>query len=103
MSIVIKGTTASPGIKIGKAHLYLGSNIVIPKYKINKNDIERELTRFEAALEKTKKEINGIQIQIAESLSKDLANIFSSHLMVLEDPLVAEQARDKVKERKKKY
>jgi phosphoenolpyruvate-protein phosphotransferase (PTS system enzyme I) len=101
MSIVIKGTTASPGIKIGKAHLYLGSNIVIPKYKINKNDVERELTRFEAALEKTKKEINGIQIQIAESLSKDLANIFSSHLMVLEDPLVAEQARDKVKNEKR--
>ena len=101
MSIVIKGITASPGIKIGKAHLYLGSNIVIPKYKINKNDIERELIRFEAALEKTKKEINEIQIQIAESLSKDLANIFSSHLMVLEDPLVAEQARDKVKNEKR--
>jgi phosphoenolpyruvate-protein phosphotransferase (PTS system enzyme I) len=101
MSIVIKGTSASPGIRIGKAHLYLGSNIIIPKYKINKNDIERELARFSAALEKTKKEINGIQIQIAESLSKDLANIFSSHLMVLEDPLIAEQAREKVKNEKR--
>jgi phosphoenolpyruvate-protein phosphotransferase (PTS system enzyme I) len=101
MSIVIKGTTASPGVKIGKAHLYLGSNIVIPKYKINKNDIERELNRFDAALEKTKNEINGIQTQIASSLSKDLANIFSSHLMVLEDPMIAEQAREKVKNEKR--
>jgi phosphoenolpyruvate-protein phosphotransferase (PTS system enzyme I) len=101
MSIVIKGSNASPGVKIGKAHLYMGSNIVIPKYKINKNDIERELTRFETALEKTKKEINGIQAQIASSLSKDLANIFSSHLMVLEDPLIAAQAREKVKNEKR--
>ncbi len=101
MSTVIKGTNASPGIKIGKAHLYLGSNIVIPKYKINKNDIERELSRFDSALEKTKKEINGIQTQIASSLSKDLANIFSSHLMVLEDPMVAQQAREKVKNEKR--
>ncbi|MBN2401579.1 MAG: phosphoenolpyruvate--protein phosphotransferase [Spirochaetes bacterium] len=101
MSTVIKGISASPGIKIGKAHLYLGSNIVIPRYKINKNDIERELARFDAALEKTKKEINGIQQQIADSLSKDLANIFSSHLMVLEDPLIAEQAREKIKNEKR--
>ena len=101
MSTVIKGTSASPGIKIGKAHMYSGSNIFIPKYKISKNDIEKELARFEAALDKTKKEINGIQMQIAGSLSKDLANIFSSHLMVLEDPLIAEQAREKVKNEKR--
>ena len=101
MSTVIKGTSASPGIKIGKAHLYSGTNIFIPKYKIGKNDIDKELARFEVALVKTKEEINNIQMQIAGSLSKDLANIFSSHLMVLEDPLIAEQAREKVKNEKR--
>ncbi|MBN2040782.1 MAG: phosphoenolpyruvate--protein phosphotransferase [Spirochaetes bacterium] len=98
MPITIKGTSASPGIKIGKAHIYMGSNIVIPKYKINKKDIDNELKRFEAALEKTKKEINAIQSQISDNLSKDMANIFSSHLMVLEDPMIADQAREKVKD-----
>ncbi|MFH0974622.1 MAG: phosphoenolpyruvate--protein phosphotransferase [Spirochaetota bacterium] len=96
MSTVIKGTSASPGIKIGKAYIYMGSNIIIPKYKINKNDVEKEIERFNAALEKTKTQINEIQIQIAGYLSKDLANIFSTHLMVLEDPLIAEQAREKI-------
>jgi phosphoenolpyruvate-protein phosphotransferase (PTS system enzyme I) len=101
MSSVIKGINASPGIKIGKAYVYMGTNIFIPKYKINANDVDNELKRFNAALEKTKKEINGIQKQIAGNLSKDMADIFSSHLMVLEDPMIAEQAREKVKTEKR--
>ena len=61
MSTVINGIGVSPGIRIGKAHLYMGSNIIIPKYTINKKDIQNELDRFEAALEKTKIEINSIR------------------------------------------
>ncbi len=101
MPIVIKGKTASPGIKIGKAHVYMGSNIVIPKYYITEKDIVKELNRFDLALEKTKKELIGIQKQIAVNLSKDMANIFSSHLLVLEDPLIADKARKKVKSEKR--
>ena len=101
MSTVVKGISASPGIKIGKAYIYLGSNIIIPKYNIPEKDVEKEIERFNAALEKTKKEINSIRLQIAGYLSKDLANIFSSHLLVLEDPLIAEQARVKVKKEKR--
>ena len=97
MPITINGIGASPGIKIGKAHIYMGSNIIIPKYNIDEKDIPSELVRFEIALEQTKKEINNIQTQISGYLSKDMANIFSSHLMIIEDPLIAEQAREKVK------
>jgi phosphoenolpyruvate-protein phosphotransferase (PTS system enzyme I) len=101
MSSIIKGINVSPGIKIGKAYVYMGTNVFIPKYKISANDIDNEIKRFDAALKKTKKEINDIQNQIAVNLSKDMADIFSSHLMVLEDPLIAEQAKEKVKSEKR--
>ena len=99
--VISKGTVASPGIKIGKAFVYHGDNIIIPKYKLNDDEIESELSRFEMALEKTKKEIIGIQKQIAASLSKDMSDIFTSHLMVLEDPMIEDRARKIILEEKR--
>ncbi|MCP4130330.1 MAG: phosphoenolpyruvate--protein phosphotransferase [bacterium] len=100
MSTIIKsGTIASPGIKIGKAFVSHGNKIIIPKYKIT--NVDKELERFESAIEKTKLEISLIQQQIASSLSKDMADIFSSHLMVLEDPLIDEKARKTIREEKR--
>lgn len=100
-SKIIKGIVASPGIRIGKAFLYKGAKIVIPQYIIEDNEIDKEIHRFEIAREKTKTEIKSIQKQIASSLTTDLANIFTSHLMVLEDPLIEEKAINAIKNEKR--
>ncbi|HRX15192.1 MAG TPA: phosphoenolpyruvate--protein phosphotransferase [Spirochaetota bacterium] len=98
---IIRGITASPGIRIGKAFLFKGTKVVIPKYHITDGEIQGEIERFEDALAKTKKEIVGIQSQVARSLTKDLADIFTSHLMVLEDPMIEQKAIDQVRDEKK--
>jgi len=95
------GIIASPGIRIGKAYVYKGNKIIIPKYMIKDEEVESELGRFNTALDKTKKEITEIQEQIASSLSNDMADIFSSHLMVLEDPLIADKAVEIIKNEKR--
>ncbi len=99
--IVPKGIVASPGIKIGKAFVYQGDKIIIPKYLLDDDDIESELQRFEEALQKTKEEIIGIQKQIASSLSKEMSDIFTSHLMVLEDPQIEEKSRATIRREKR--
>jgi phosphotransferase system enzyme I (PtsI) len=91
-NIINSGIIASPGIRIGKAYVYKGDKIIIPKYMIKDEEIESELDRLNIALDKTKKEITEIQEQIAISLSDDMADIFTSHLMVLEDPLISDKA-----------
>lgn len=102
MSLKIeKGVIASPGIKIGRAYVHQGDKILIPKYKINDDEIDSELARFEDALEKTKEQIKGIQEQIARSLSKDMSDIFTSHLMVLEDPMIDQKARTIIRDEKR--
>jgi phosphoenolpyruvate-protein phosphotransferase (PTS system enzyme I) len=94
---IFKGIVASPGIKIGKAFVYQGDRVIIPKYHISEDTIDRELERFELALEKTKEEIIGIQKQVASSLSREMSDIFTSHLMVLEDPHVEERTRETIR------
>ncbi len=102
MSIIItKGTIASPGIRMGKAYIYHGDNIPVPKYQIGEKDVESEIQRLHNAMETTKKEILEIQKQIASGLSKDMADIFISHIMVLEDPQMDERARRIIVEEKR--
>ncbi len=96
MSKSVEGTIASPGISIGKAYIYKGDNIIIPKYTIPKDRIDGEIERFDESLAKTKEDIKAIQIQIASSLSDDTADIFKSHLMVLEDPIFDQKVRDTI-------
>jgi len=99
--LITKGTIASPGIKIGKAHVIQGHKVFIPKYYIVDNEVDSELQRYELALEKTKKDISEIQQQISNSLSKEMSDIFTSHLMVLEDPQMAEKARQIINKEKR--
>lgn len=98
---LIKGIVASPGIRIGKAYVYHGNKIFIPKYLIKDTEVEKELNRLSEAVEKTKQDIIGIQKQIATSLSKDLSDIFTSHLMVLEDPMIIIRAKNTIIEKKR--
>ena len=101
MSTTLKGTIASPGIRMGKVHIYKGNNIIIPKYTIQDDQVENEISRFKTAIKETSDDIKKIERQMASKLSKDMADIFTSHLMVLEDPLIKEKAIETVKKEKR--
>ncbi len=92
-----KGIIASPGIKIGKAVVYYGDEIKVPKYFITEDQLESEIERFKEAINKTKQDIVDIQQKISDDkLSSDITDIFSTHLMALEDPLFIEKARKRI-------
>ncbi len=101
MSQRIRGTIASQGIRIGKAYVYRGDKVVVPKYNIPESWVDDELKRLEETVKKTKEDIAGIQTQIAQSLSRDMADIFASHLMVLEDPQIIDKARQTIRKERR--
>jgi len=96
-----KGIIASPGIRIGKALVFHGDEVKIPKYHIDETRLEDEIARFEEAVAKTKSEILEIQEKISNDSFSDLAEIFSTHLMALEDPIFIERARKKIRSEKR--
>lgn len=98
---VIKGIVASPGIRIGKAFIYKGANLVIPKYTIEEAQIEPEIARFESAREKTKNEIRIIQSQMAQNFSSEMADIFASHIMALDDPVISQKTVSEIRKNRK--
>lgn len=100
MSKLITGIPASPGLRIGKVYVHKGKDLEVPCYTITEDDIPQEIIRLEEALAKTKSDIKAIQDQLDKNISKDLADIFLSHLMVLEDPLITQKVINNLKEKK---
>ncbi|MBO4347451.1 MAG: hypothetical protein J5840_07415, partial [Lachnospiraceae bacterium] len=79
----IKGRKISDGIVFGKIKLWIRRKDEI--VNIHTKDIVVEKERFLSALAKTKERMNSLHDELkGKILSKD-ADIFASHLMILED------------------
>ncbi|MFA6078624.1 MAG: phosphoenolpyruvate--protein phosphotransferase [Candidatus Omnitrophota bacterium] len=97
---ILKGIPASPGIAIGKALLLDREQYVIPKRIIKEDQIQNEVKRFKDALIQTKNEILEIKKRISEEMGIEHGQIFSAHLLVIEDSMLIEEVITKLKKDK---
>src|SRR3989338_6690755 len=95
------GIPVSPGVAMGKA-LVLHSEdfFAVPKSQVGTEDIPREVVRFEEALTKTRADLVRIRKNIANKLGHEHSDIFSAHLLILEDRTWIEDVISKIKEEK---
>lgn len=83
MEIAVNGIGVSPGIAIGPAVTYGVRALEVPKYTID--DCDRELERFERALDAVRKDLEALQQRTSEQFGKEHGEIFQAHLMMLDD------------------
>lgn len=85
---MLKGIAASDGISIARVY-----KLEAPKVEIVKKegDPAAEVEKFNAALEKTKKDIEGVKERAAKRLSEEELAVFDAHLMMAGDPEFASQ------------
>lgn len=98
--IQLDGIAASPGIAIGESLLKKEKEITINHKDISENQIESEIEKLHNALEKSKKSLKKIKEDTAAKLGEEKAEIFSAHLMILDDPEVIPAFENKIKEEK---
>jgi phosphotransferase system enzyme I (PtsI) len=94
-----KGTPVSPGIACGPLVLLYADEHIVRKRRIRPEDAAGELTRFEAALLKTRQQIQAIRNQMAASIGETDASIFDAHILVLEDSSLIESVKEQVHSR----
>jgi phosphotransferase system enzyme I (PtsI) len=91
---VLQGIGVSPGIAVGPAFLLPAPEEHRPsERRIADEEVERELARFFAAVEETKKQINALREKTSSQLGMDHAGIFDAQLMILDDEQVTEDVR----------
>jgi len=89
--MLIRGVPASPGIVIGKAFVLKPETLAIPKYKVPQKEVTQEIKRYMDALALTRKELATIQKRVEKELGESYPDIFSAHILILDDPSLREK------------
>lgn len=97
---VLKGIPAAPGITIGKVHLVDSEDFTVSKRRITEKDLPDEIDRFQNALIKTRNEMLKIKEKISRDMGAEHGEIFSAHLLVLEDTMLIEEVITTMKKQK---
>lgn len=98
--IVLKGIPASPGITIGKVFLFGREQYSIARRPIKDEQVSSEIKRFKDALIQTKNEILEIKKRISDEMGIEHGQIFSAHLLVIEDSMLIEEVISKLRKDK---
>ena len=91
---MLKGIAASSGVCVAKVYKLVSPKVVIEK-KTNVVAAD-EVAKFEAALEKTIKDIEGVKERAAKRLKAEELAVFDAHLMMAGDPELAGQIKSKI-------
>ncbi|KRN30847.1 phosphoenolpyruvate--protein phosphotransferase [Weissella halotolerans] len=84
MSKEIKGIAASNGVAIAKAYKLVDPDLSFETVKVD--DISAEKDRLQAAFLTSKADLETIKAKAAEAMGQEEAEVFTAHIMVLEDP-----------------
>lgn len=93
------GTVISSGVIIGEVcHYQAGSNEQTAVYKVESEQIHKEIKRFENAIKASKEELTQLSKSIGEKIGKSEAKIFETHILLLEDKQLLNKIYNKTKE-----
>ncbi len=95
----LSAVPVSEGITVGPLYLYHPPPPPIPKHQIQ--DPEAGWKRLQRAIDSTRSEIQDRRRRVAGELGEEQAAIFDAHLLILEDPELAERARHFIFQEKK--
>ena len=89
MALIVSGIGVSRGIAIGNAHLLNRGAPEVFERKLEENEIEAEVERFQAAVNDAAKQLRGIRDTIPEDAPKDVATFIDSHLLMVKDSMLS--------------
>ena len=91
------GIPASGGLAVGKAFVYpYDETPDIPRYSITEDEAAAEWERLQKALAKAEAEVKSLHERASREMSREQADIFQAHLMMLEDLDFQDQIRDRL-------
>jgi phosphotransferase system enzyme I (PtsI) len=84
MSLMLSGIGISRGIAIGKAH-FMRNSIEVQQYCVPAHLLESEVTRYIAAVELARSQLEAIRERIPAETSIDVTAFIDTHLLMLDD------------------
>lgn len=95
---ILTGIAAAPGISIYRAFLYKKEKETVNKTEIE--DVKEAIQNLEEALEQSRKELKKVLGLAIDKLGEKRAAIFEAQIMILDDPILLKNIRDRIKKEK---
>lgn len=92
---VFEGIGVSPGYAIGRVHRVDRRRLEIPKFRIDDTGVDKELTRFEAALSASEAQIAEIRAML--STPDDHGLILDAHQLMVRDAMIVDATQDAIR------
>lgn len=93
-SQIFSGTVASPGFAMAKIFILDDPQIEIQSRSVK--NVNEEIDRFEKSVVKSIEELKIIKEEVKQNIGEKDAEIFSAHLLILEDPEYITAIKDKI-------
>lgn len=97
--LVLQGAGVGKGIAIGRAFVLSGGTLSVPEYFIAEGDQQQEVERFRQALDKARGQLEAIAANIPGDAPAESASFIEAYLLMLKDPLIADQPVDTIRSR----
>ncbi|MDR2788685.1 MAG: phosphoenolpyruvate--protein phosphotransferase [Candidatus Accumulibacter sp.] len=99
MSFTLHGLPISGGIAIGQARLISQATLEVSHLVIAPRMVEKEVARFEAAMERVRTEFDAMKSSLEKSPA-DMHAFIDLHRMILDDPELSEIPKQIIRERR---
>ncbi len=101
MTFSLHGLAVSHGIAIGRAHLVSHATLEVAHYTLRERDVPMEVARFDLALKTVQDELAALHGEASgPGAPAELAAFVGIHAMILADPLLSEEPRQLIRERR---
>ncbi|MCB1172636.1 MAG: hypothetical protein KDK39_03675, partial [Leptospiraceae bacterium] len=98
MNQILQGIPASEGMAMGVARLLGSMEQLVPLQSLAKGDIPAEIARFEAAIATSRRQVEALLA--GSNLDDDLKALFDMQLLLLQDPMLIDQSKEKIQNRR---
>jgi len=97
--LILHGAGVGKGIAIGKAFVLSGGTLDVPEYFIDEGEQQQEIERFRQALADARRQLEAISANIPRDAPTESASFIEAYLLMLQDPLIAEQPVETIRSR----
>ncbi len=98
--MIFDGIAAAPGIAFGEAFVINVEDLSVDDERIGAGQVADEISRFEAALAATEKELKDLAHVLEEEMGKEHAKILDSHILMLGDEVMRKETVDMISDEK---
>lgn len=93
----LTGIGVSPGVAVGRAVVLTQPSQVV-RFPIPPDRVEREVAAIDRARDLSRQQLQDIRSRLPAGPARDMAPLFDAQLLMLDDPLLVERAREIVRD-----